>query len=371
MDDAGRFAVSLLSGHLGGANQMAEQCALATGAAAVITTATDVHGLPSFDMLAKEQGWAIDDLSRVKTLNSLLLEGGEIAVVDQSGQVKRFVSARGNLRYHPDFQAALSSGAAGFLFVTNREIPPDCRQPNILVLRPRNLVLGIGCNSGTAAGEIEEVVLANLEKLSLSLKSICCLASAAAKRSEPGLLAFAEKCCISTTFYESAELNSVQSPSPPSAHAYEAIGAVGVAEPAALLASGYGTLLLNKVKNRDFLHKELSEKSIEASLEVMTELGSGFLESVYEKSVLIALVQKGITARSQAPLKVKFRGEVVGEYFADILVENKIIVALKTVKNLLPEHQAQVINYPRASGIDVGLLINFGAPKLEVKRLHK
>jgi cobalt-precorrin 5A hydrolase len=249
MDDAGRFAVSLLSGHLGGANQMAEQCALATGAAAVITTATDVHGLPSFDMLAKEQGWAIDDLSRVKTLNSLLLEGGEIAVVDQSGQVKRFVSARGNLRYHPDFQAALSSGAAGFLFVTNREIPPDCRQPNILVLRPRNLVLGIGCNSGTAAGEIEEVVLANLEKLSLSLKSICCLASAAAKRSEPGLLAFAEKCCISTTFYESAELNSVQSPSPPSAHAYEAIGAVGVAEPAALLASGYGTLLLNKVKN--------------------------------------------------------------------------------------------------------------------------
>jgi GxxExxY protein len=103
----------------------------------------------------------------------------------------------------------------------------------------------------------------------------------------------------------------------------------------------------------------------------MTELGSDFLESVYEKSVLIALVQKGITARSQAPLKVKFRGEVVGEYFADILVENKIIVALKTVKNLLPEHQAQVINYPRASGIDVGLLINFGAPKLEVKRLHK
>jgi GxxExxY protein len=80
------------------------------------------------------------------------------------------------------------------------------------------------------------------------------------------------------------------------------------------------------MRNRDFLHKELSEKSIEASLEVMTELGSGFLESVYEKSVLIALVQKGITARSQAPLKVKFRGEVVGEYFADILVEKKSLL---------------------------------------------
>jgi GxxExxY protein len=125
------------------------------------------------------------------------------------------------------------------------------------------------------------------------------------------------------------------------------------------------------MRHRDFLHKELSEKIIEASLEVMSELGSGFLESVYEKSALIALGQKGIPARSQVPLKVKFRGEVVGEYFADILVENKIIVELKTVKSLLPEHQAQVINHLRASGIDVGLLINFGTPKLEVKRLHK
>ncbi len=249
MDDIGRFAVSLLSGHLGGANLLAEQCALATGATAVITTATDVHCLPSFDMLAKEQGWVIDDLSRVKILNTLLLEDREIAVVDPTGQVERSVAGRGYLCYYPDFQSALHSKAAGSLFVTNREIPSEYRQPNLLILRPRNLVLGIGCNSGTDAGEIEEVVLENLEKLSLSLKSVCCLASAAAKRSEPGLLAFAEKYCIPTTFYESAELNSVQSPSPPSAYAYEAIGAVGVAEPAALLASGNGILLLNKVKS--------------------------------------------------------------------------------------------------------------------------
>ncbi len=249
MDDAGRFAVSLLSGHLGGANQLAEQCALASGATAVITTATDVHGLPSFDMLAKEQGWVIDDLSRVKILNTLLLEDREIAVVDSTGQVEQYVSGRGNLRYFHDFQSAQSSKAGGYLFVTNREIPPEHRLPNLLILRPRNLVLGIGCNSGTEAGEIEEVVLANLEKLSLSLNSVCCLASAAAKQSEPGLLAFAEKYCIPTTFYESAELNSVKPPSPPSTYALEAIGAVGVAEPAALLASGNGTLLLNKVKS--------------------------------------------------------------------------------------------------------------------------
>jgi len=140
MDDAGRFAVSLLSGHLGGANRLAEQCARATGATAVITTATDAHGLPSFDLLAKEQGWVIDELSRVKILNSLLLEDKEIAVVDPTGQVERLVSARGYLRYFPDFQAALRSKAAGYLFVSNREIPPDCAPKNLLVLRPRNLV---------------------------------------------------------------------------------------------------------------------------------------------------------------------------------------------------------------------------------------
>lgn len=249
MDDAGRFAVSLLSGHLGGANRLAEQCALVSGATAVITTATDVHGLPSFDMLAREQGWIIDDLSRVKVLNTLLLENREIAVVDPTGQVQRAVSGRGNLSYHPDFAAALGSTAEGYLFVTNREIPPECRRPTLLILRPRNLALGIGCNSGTAADEIEEVVLTNLTQLSLSIKSISCIASAAAKRSEPGLLAFAEQYSIPITFYESSELNAVAIPSPPSPHALKAIGATGVAEPAALLASQGGRLLLNKVKS--------------------------------------------------------------------------------------------------------------------------
>jgi cobalt-precorrin 5A hydrolase len=249
VDDAGRFAVSLLSGHLGGANRLAEHCARATGATAVITTATDAHGLPSFDLLAKEQGWVIDELSRVKILNSLLLEGEEIAVVDPTGQVERFVSARGYLRYFPDFQAALRSKAAGYLFVSNREIPPACAPQNLLVLRPRNLVLGIGCNSGTGADEIERVVLANLEKLALSLKSVCCLASAVAKKNEAGLLAFAGKYSIPITFYESSELNAVTVPSPASSHAMDAIGATGVAEPAALIASQGGRLLLKKVKS--------------------------------------------------------------------------------------------------------------------------
>ncbi len=249
MDESGKFAVSLLSGHLGGANDLAGRCAAITGAMPVITTATDANGLPSFDMLAKEQGWAIEDLSRVKTLNALLLEKGHIAVVDPTGHVEQHFSGRGNLTFHPDFSAARKSGAQGFLFVTNRSIPPQLQNPALLVLRPQNLVLGIGCNSGTGAEEIGEVVLANLKRQFLSIRSVRCIATAAAKRNESGLSLFAEKNTLPVIYYESNELNAVASPSPPSPHALEAIGATGVAEPAALIASDGGRLLLKKVKS--------------------------------------------------------------------------------------------------------------------------
>jgi GxxExxY protein len=117
------------------------------------------------------------------------------------------------------------------------------------------------------------------------------------------------------------------------------------------------------------LYEELSAKVLGACFEVMNELGAGFLEGVYQKALLIALQQKGIKAIPQFPLEVSFRGQVIGNYFADILVEDKIIIELKTVSVLIPEHQAQVINYLKATGIEVGLLVNFARPKLEYKRV--
>ena len=249
MDDAGNFAISLLSGHLGGANELASRCAFVTGAREVITTATDVNGLPSFDLLAKEEGWEIEDLGRVKVLNSLLLDGARIAVVDPSGRVRTAFRGRGVLTFHETFLEALESGAAGFLFVTNRQLPPQSRSDRLLVLRPRNLVLGIGCNSGTSGEEIGEVVRSDLKRLFLSPKSIRCVATAEAKRHEPGLIAFAETLGVPLVCYGSGELNSVAVPSPPSVHALAAIGAAGVAEPAALLASEGGTLLLKKIRS--------------------------------------------------------------------------------------------------------------------------
>ena len=249
LDDAGRFAVSLLSGHIGGANALAKRCAELVGSIPVITTATDANDLPSFDMLAKENGWSIDDLSRVKLLNALLLEGKEIAVVDRGDVVRNYCAGKGQLSFHEDFAHALMSGASGQLVVTNRVLPRRHMGERTLVLRPRNLCLGIGCNRGTSAEEIETVVTANLERLSLSFKSVQCIASARAKEDEVGLLAFAGKFSTQILFFESEELNEVEVPSPPSAHAFSAIGATGVAEPAALLASGGGRLLLHKIKD--------------------------------------------------------------------------------------------------------------------------
>jgi GxxExxY protein len=118
------------------------------------------------------------------------------------------------------------------------------------------------------------------------------------------------------------------------------------------------------------LYQELTGMILEACFEVSNELGAGFLESVYQNALIIALKQKGLNVQAQFPLAVRFRNEPVGQFFADILVEDKGIVELKAVSALTGEHQAQVLNYLKGTGVEVGLLINFGRPKLEYKRLE-
>jgi GxxExxY protein len=97
------------------------------------------------------------------------------------------------------------------------------------------------------------------------------------------------------------------------------------------------------------LYEDLTKKILESCFEVIIELGSGFLESVYQNALVMVLRQKGFTVEAQKPIAVMFRGENVGQFFADLLVDDKIIVELKAVKSILPEHQAQVINYLKAT----------------------
>ena len=114
-------------------------------------------------------------------------------------------------------------------------------------------------------------------------------------------------------------------------------------------------------------HKELTDKIINIFYKVYNKLGYGFLEKIYEKAMVIELQKVRIPAVPQSPIKVHYENEVIGEYFADLLVADKVIVEIKAAKNLISEHEAQLLNYLKATDIEVGLLLNFG-PKPQIKR---
>lgn len=116
------------------------------------------------------------------------------------------------------------------------------------------------------------------------------------------------------------------------------------------------------------LFEDLTRKILEASFEVSNELGVGFLESVYENALCVAMAQKHLMVARQKPLNVMFRGITVGAFKPDIIVEDKVIIELKVVENLRNEHFAQLLNYLKASEMKVGMKINFGNPILQYRR---
>ena len=117
------------------------------------------------------------------------------------------------------------------------------------------------------------------------------------------------------------------------------------------------------------IEKELSYIIIGCAMDVHNTFGYGYLEKVYENALMIALCEKEISAQSQVPLKVKYHNVVVGDYIVDVLVENKVILELKASESLCDGHRAQLLNYLKATGVKLGILINFGKEKLEYERL--
>jgi GxxExxY protein len=117
------------------------------------------------------------------------------------------------------------------------------------------------------------------------------------------------------------------------------------------------------------LYKEISYKIIGLAMDVRNELGYGFLEKVYENALMILLKESGIKAEQQVPVKVYFHNQIVGEYIADILIENRIILELKSQDKVSDVRKSQTLNYLKATGLKLALLINFGKRKLEYERL--
>jgi cobalt-precorrin 5A hydrolase len=224
--------VSLRSGHLGGGNALAGQVARILGGQAVITTASDVLGRTSLDLWCRELGLTAVDKEGLTRVMGKLVNSGSISLytdVDLPGLPDDLVPAA-----HPD---------EADLVVTYRT---DLQVPGVL-LHPKILTAGIGCNRNTPAAEIEQALEEACAVNHLALQSICALATIDLKDDEPGLLAFARSREYTIEFYNRDQLNGVDGVST-SAAVLKAVGAKGVAEPAAVLAAGGGQLLVNKMK---------------------------------------------------------------------------------------------------------------------------
>jgi GxxExxY protein len=119
----------------------------------------------------------------------------------------------------------------------------------------------------------------------------------------------------------------------------------------------------------ELLYKELSYEIVNAAICVWKELGFGFLEKVYENALMVELQKRHIPCAQQKPIKVHYDNQIVGDYIADILIEEKILLELKSAKGIDDSHIAQVLNYLKATGIRLGIILNFGPEKMEFKRL--
>lgn len=117
-------------------------------------------------------------------------------------------------------------------------------------------------------------------------------------------------------------------------------------------------------------HQEITHQIISAAYAVHNALGSGFLEKVYENALYVEMKSREIFVEQQIPIPVFYKDTLVGDYFADLLVEGQVIVELKAVENVSPKHEVQLVNYLTATGLEIGLLINFGS-SVEIKRKYR
>lgn len=242
VDDKGTFAVSLVSGHLGGANELAQKTAELLNATPVITTATDANDLPAIDMIAKESGCRIEAPENIKRVNMAILKGDAIRIYDPG----KFIFPALEKSYS---QSCCQEDLAGSDIYCSYKIHSVPRET--LVLRPPVLYVGVGCNRNTSSEQIRDFLLSVMDHNNLAVGSIASLATSDVKKDEKGLLAFAGEMNLPLHFYNKNALNSVQGVQNPSVMAEKHLGVTSVSEAAAILSSKGGSLIVEKQKNRD------------------------------------------------------------------------------------------------------------------------
>jgi len=249
VDEEGEFAISLLSGHLGGGNMLAHSLGLNFGTKPVITTATDLAGLLAFDSMAVKIGAQVENKEKIKITSSCLLGGIPVALVEKFNIAEQYYkSCKNIICFDTVEEDKLDDFGAVCIISEKIHQLSDVLSSKTLFIRPAVLYVGIGCNSGTSAAEIEEAVKSVFKKYELSLLSVAGFASVDKKSSEGGLLKFIESKGLKIEFWERDEVNAVLDNmlSPPSEHALKHVGIKGAAEPSAILSAGKNSKLIVK-----------------------------------------------------------------------------------------------------------------------------
>ncbi|HXV66554.1 MAG TPA: cobalamin biosynthesis protein [Nitrosopumilaceae archaeon] len=247
IDDKAKFVISALSGHLGGANQLAEEIADKLGATPIVTTAADVNQTIAVDLLGKEFGWRIDDDSNVTRISAFMVNEEKIGVYQDAGN-KEWWNKKlpSNVTVYNSLGELKSSGSNGYLIITDKKIEDSNILQNAVVYRPPSLVVGVGLHVDTTKETILEGLNFCLDKYKLALKSVAKLVSIKKKENVAGLVELANEMKLPVEYFEKEELATIQIPNPSeTVQAFE--GTPSVSEAAAIKSSG-GKLVVEKQK---------------------------------------------------------------------------------------------------------------------------
>lgn len=248
IDEKGKHVISLVSGHLGGANDLTVKVASALGADPVITTATDVSGITAVDEIAGKIKAVVENKQMIKKVSASMLNNAPVALICD---YELYETYYGKAEYKPDhFENPDANDLAGYTalcFITEKIFERDKELlKKSLFIRPPNLVLGIGCNKNTSQKEISEAVSEVFEQHRLSTHSIAGVFTIDKKKDEPGLLEYVQSIGLKLQYYDAETLDNIDAEgmSAPSPYAQKYVKAKGVAEPAALLGAGPGSQLI-------------------------------------------------------------------------------------------------------------------------------
>ncbi len=267
VDDAGRFAVSLLSGHLGGADKLAQEVASILDASPVVTSASHVTGRLAVDLLGQEFGWQIEaDPLTVTRASAISINGEPVGIYQEAGETGWWPSGQplpDNVEVYRSLQSLAESPCAAALVITDLAAQDHSSEKTysdalpgkfVVVYRPRSLAVGLGCRRGVPMEHLEHLIDTTFRDNNLAKASINCIATAELKRDEVGIGQMAAKLQVPVHCYGESDLNSMFPPEgselgpTPSPEPHRLLGIWGVCEPAALLASSATELLVTKTK---------------------------------------------------------------------------------------------------------------------------